>query len=324
VLYLTAGSNAGVNGLYARIDLGAAAPDIVAPAGVAVTAPAEAANVSGSVSLSANATDNVRVTRVVFSVLTEGTTREIATDTTAPYVLTWNTATVANGAASLTATAFDGVGNATTSAAVTVTVGNPPDNTPPTVSITAPAPGDVSGTVAVSANATDDAGLAFVQFFAGATSLGTDTTAPYSVQWNTTGLTGARSLTAVARDGAGNATTSGAVPVTIVGAAITLAQLQSSIFTPLCARCHTGGGSSLPSSMNLSSAASTYDALVGEASIGEPGLVRVVPGNPDNSYLIRKLEGTQSQGDRMPQDGPYLIPLTIDQVRTWIQAGAAP
>jgi len=325
VLYLAAGSNGESNGLYARIDLGATAPDIVAPTGVALTAPAAAASVSGSVSVSANASDNVAVARVVFAVQSGGTSTEIGTDTTAPFGVSWNSGTVANGAASLTATAYDAYGNATTSAPVSVTVNNVPDTTPPAVSLTAPAAGDVSGTVTLSASASDDVGVAQVQFFAGSTSIGTDTSAPYSVQWNTTGLSGVQSLTAVARDGAGNLTTSATVTVNVVAAAApTLAQLQSSIFTPRCSGCHNGSGGGLPGSMNLSSQSATASALVNVTSQEVSSLKRVQPGDPDASYLVRKLEGTQTVGERMPFGGPYLDQATINQVRQWIQAGAAP
>ena len=84
--------------------LDATAPDIVAPTGVVVTAPVAAAVVSGVVPVTATATDTVGVARVVFSVRVGTTTTEIATDTTAPYGIDWNTGAVANGAATLTAT----------------------------------------------------------------------------------------------------------------------------------------------------------------------------------------------------------------------------
>ncbi len=79
--------------------------------------------------------------RVVFAVRVGTTTTEIATDTTAPFSVDWNTGTVANGAATLTATAFDAFGNSTASAGVAVTVANVPDATAPTVVLTAPARG---------------------------------------------------------------------------------------------------------------------------------------------------------------------------------------
>ena len=62
--------------------------------------------------------------------------------------------------------------------------------------------------------------------------------------------------------------------------------------------------------------------LVGVASVGAPSIDRVVPGDPDSSFLIHKLEGTQSAGDRMPLGGPYLDADTIAIIRQWITDGA--
>jgi glucose/arabinose dehydrogenase/PKD repeat protein len=92
------------------------------------------------------------------------------------------------------------------------------DATPPTVSVTAPAAGaTVSATTTVTANAADNVGVAGVQFLLDGTNLGAeDTTAPYSIAWDTTAATnGSHSLSARARDAAGNATTSAAVTVTV-------------------------------------------------------------------------------------------------------------
>jgi len=105
---------------------------------------------------------------------------------------------------------------------------------------------------------------------------------------------------------------------------VTLAQLQSTIFTPSCAGCHTGGGAVLPSSMNLSNTAASYAALVGVASTEQPAVQRVNPGDPDASYLVRKLEGAPGiSGDRMPLGGAPLGAALIADVRAWIAAGAA-
>jgi len=93
----------------------------------------------------------------------------------------------------------------------------PPDTTPPAVSITAPAPGaSVTGTVAVTAGATDNVGVAGVQFLVDGAPLGAeDPSAPYSASWNASGAAaGSHALTAVARDAAGNRTTSAPVSVT--------------------------------------------------------------------------------------------------------------
>ena len=93
-----------------------------------------------------------------------------------------------------------------------------PDTTPPTVSITSPASGaTVSGTINVTANASDNQGVAGVQFQLDGANLGAeDTAAPYSISWNTTTASnGSHTLTAVARDAAGNRTTSSPVTVTV-------------------------------------------------------------------------------------------------------------
>jgi hypothetical protein len=92
------------------------------------------------------------------------------------------------------------------------------DTTPPTVSITAPSSGaTVSSTVSVNANAADNGSVAGVQFKLDGSNLGAeDTSSPYSVSWDTfTAGNGPHSLTAVARDAAGNSTTSTSVPVTV-------------------------------------------------------------------------------------------------------------
>lgn len=91
------------------------------------------------------------------------------------------------------------------------------DTTVPSVSITAPIAGTVSGMINVSANATDNVGVVGVQFKLDGINLGSeDTTSPYSVAWNTvTATSGIHLLTAVARDAAGNVTTSSAVAVTV-------------------------------------------------------------------------------------------------------------
>jgi hypothetical protein len=92
------------------------------------------------------------------------------------------------------------------------------DGAAPSVSVTAPAAGaTVSATVTVMANASDNVGVFGVQFQLDGAPLGAeDTVGPYSVAWDTTtALAGTHTLTAVARDAAGNRTTSAAVLVTV-------------------------------------------------------------------------------------------------------------
>lgn len=89
------------------------------------------------------------------------------------------------------------------------------DVTPPTVALTSPPAGDVSGTVTLAAAASDDSGVAAVQFRLDGADLGApDTQAPFTTTWDTTGLIdGQRRLTAVATDTAGLTTTSAPVDV---------------------------------------------------------------------------------------------------------------
>ncbi len=195
------------------------APPDTTPPTVSISAPANGATVSGTVTISANASDNVGVAGVQFRV--DGANLG-AEDTAAPYSVSWNTTAAANGSHTITAVARDAAGNTATSASVTVTVNNtvppPPDTTPPTVSISAPANGaTVSGTVTISANASDNVGVAGVQFRVDGANLGAeDTAAPYSVSWNTTAAAnGSHTITAVARDAAGNTATSASVTVTV-------------------------------------------------------------------------------------------------------------
>jgi len=194
-------------------------PDTTPPA-VGITSPANGATVSGTISVSASASDNVGVAGVQFKL--DGANLG-AEDKSSPYGVSWNTTAVANGSHSLTAAARDAAGNRTTSAAVTVTVSNapPPDTTPPTVSITSPGNGaTVSGTISVTASASDNVGVAGVQFKLDGANLGAeDTSSPYGVSWNTTTVAnGSHSLTATARDAAGNRTTSATVTVTVSNA----------------------------------------------------------------------------------------------------------
>lgn len=97
------------------------------------------------------------------------------------------------------------------------------------------------------------------------------------------------------------------------------ASIQSHIFTPICTACHAGGGA--PQGLRLDST-NSYALLVGVPSTEVSSILRVKPGDPDNSYLIQKLEGHAAIGARMPFGGPYLDQATIDVVRQWIRDGA--
>ena len=103
----------------------------------------------------------------------------------------------------------------------------------------------------------------------------------------------------------------------------TLASIQANVFTPNCAFSGCHGGSTVQQGLHLYPGSSAGN-LINVASPRDANLIRVVPGSPNASFIIQKLEGTQTLGDRMPQFGPYLPQATIDVIRQWIQLGAPP
>ena len=174
------------------------------------TVSASVTGTSGTITLNATASDNVGVSSVEFFI--DGVTR--GSDTTSPYSLSFNSTTLTNGTHSLTARAVDAAGNATTSSAASFSVNNTtPDTTPPTVSASVTG---TSGTITLNATASDNVGVSSVEFFIDGVTRGSDSTAPYSLSFNSTTLTnGTHSLTARAVDAAGNATTSSAASFSV-------------------------------------------------------------------------------------------------------------
>lgn len=87
--------------------------------------------------------------------------------------------------------------------------GGAPDNTPPIVSITSPeANSTVNGTIAFTATASDASGISKVEFYVDNGLISTDTTYPYSFNWDSTAARGAHSIKAIAYDSANNSATS--------------------------------------------------------------------------------------------------------------------
>jgi uncharacterized protein (TIGR03118 family) len=212
-----------------------------------------------------------------------------------------------------------------------IDVGAPPPvlNAPPTVVLTTPT-GSLKGTVTLSATVQDPLSIAKVEFFANATSIGVAAASPYSVSWDTTTVAdGQVSVKATATDADGNVGSSAAATVTVANTVtppVTLTQLQTQIFTPICSGCHTGVGTTLPGAQNLT-AGHTFASIVGVASLEQPSLLRIKPNDPTNSYLLQKIEGVPGiTGSRMPFGCPTTTPCldqaTIDLVKTWISQGA--
>ena len=90
---------------------------------------------------------------------------------------------------------------------------------------------------------------------------------------------------------------------------------------PACVTCHNGN----PFVPGNFSGTGAYAALVGRASFEKPNLLRVAPGDPDNSYMVHKLEGGPNiVGERMPRGGgPFLTSGQMLVIRRWIAQGAA-
>ena len=101
----------------------------------------------------------------------------------------------------------------------------------------------------------------------------------------------------------------------------TLDSIQTNVFNVNCAvpGCHGGAGAQQGLRLDPGFSAGN---LINVPSPRDSNLIRVVPGNPDASFLIQKLDGTQTLGDRMPDGGPYLTTATVNVIRQWIQDGA--
>lgn len=102
----------------------------------------------------------------------------------------------------------------------------------------------------------------------------------------------------------------------------TLATIQSDIFTPRCTACHSGAAA--PRGLRLDSEDNSFNFLVNVNADEVPSVYRVEPGNPDASYLIRKLEGGPDiVGAQMPLGATPLSEQEIARIRAWISQGAS-
>lgn len=103
------------------------------------------------------------------------------------------------------------------------------------------------------------------------------------------------------------------------------ASIQANVFTPICAPCHAGA--SAPEGMQLT-ADTSYSMIVSTPSQEVPSLDRIQPGDPDDSYLVQKIEGLAAVGAQMPDGCPATQPCldaaTIAAIRQWVSQGAPP
>ena len=248
-------------------------PPLPLPGGslvVTIASPGSGSTVSGTVPVSASVSivGSLTVASVQFRL--DGANLG-AQDISAPYSVSWNTTASGNGSHTLTAVARDLLGVQFTSAPVTVTVNNAPppppaDTTPPTVSITSPGNGQtIAATVTVTAGASDNVGVAGVQFRLDGVNLGAeDTSAPYSISWNTTGTAnGSHALTAIARDAAGNRTTSAPVTVTVAHAP------PPDTTPPTVSITSPGNGQTVRATVTVTASASDNVGVVGVQFFGD-------------------------------------------------------
>lgn len=185
------------------------ANDFVAPTSE-ITEPANNSTVAGIVEIRANATDNQRVKRVDFyfddRLIPSGIT-------TPPYMVGWETRAWDEGEHILTARAYDDSDNIGVSAPVRVIVNNTP-----TIAVTNPSNGaTVGGPVNIRANVTySTSPISKVEFFVDGVLRGTDTSTPFSINWDSLNVSnGTRTLTAKATDTFNHSAVSPPITVTV-------------------------------------------------------------------------------------------------------------
>lgn len=196
------------------------APTTDTPPSVSVTKPIPTSTVSGdSVTLTANAIDDIKVAQVTFRYRTTGQTgwSPISTDTSAPYAATWDTSSIPNGSYDLIAVAEDSIGQRTQSDIVAINVVNiVKDTTSPSITILSPidrAQYSRSKGVNITASASDNVGIDHVDMFVGSQLLKRfPKQDSYSYNWDTSNKkNGKYTITVRAYDASGNVASSNVV-----------------------------------------------------------------------------------------------------------------
>lgn len=83
--------------------------------------------------------------------------------------------------------------------------------------------------------------------------------------------------------------------------------------------CH---GTSASAGLELGTPSASFTSLVGVTATSE-AIIRVVPNDADNSYLVIRLEGRQTVGQQMPLGGTQLDTIDMNNIKNWINTGAA-
>ncbi|RXK57638.1 hypothetical protein ESA94_20790 [Lacibacter luteus] len=192
-------SNMAYSGISAKGRRDATAPTI------SIKSPQNGTVVSGTVSVTVTASDNIGVASVSLTV--DGSA--VTSSSVAPFTNIWNSATAANGLHTLSVTARDAAGNKT-SVSVQVTVSNvtPGDVTAPVVNITSPGDGtsyDASTTISIGSSASDNIGITSHSLSIDGIVVSSSSASSISYSWNTgTAASGVHTITTTAKDAAGN------------------------------------------------------------------------------------------------------------------------
>jgi hypothetical protein len=146
---------------------------------ISITSHSNNAPVSGTITIQTSVSTDCVMDRVEFYI--DNILKN--TDTSSPYTFTWNTSSVSDGKHSIKVKAYAKT-NQTDEDEITVKVNNLDD--PPTVSITSPLNNAiVNGITLIQANASDDIGISKVEFYIDGFLKATDTSSPYSYNWDT-------------------------------------------------------------------------------------------------------------------------------------------
>ncbi|MCB2410489.1 Ig-like domain-containing protein [Hymenobacter lucidus] len=282
----------------------------VAPT-VSITAPASGASffAPATINITATAADaDGTVAKVEFY---SGATK-IGEDLTAPYAYSW--AGVPVGSYSLTAKATDSYGDATTSAAVLVSVGVD-TNIAPKVALTRPRTGTTFGvpaTITFESVAFDaDGTIAKVEFYAGGIKVGEDLTPTYGIySYSWTGVpAGTYSLTARAIDNGGGSSVSAPAVVTVgspesiaAGAATASPELRVYPNPASAAHLNIGVYSAVEQTLSLSLYNATSQRVVTQhhaLSVGDNELRLTIANLPNGLYILKGQKGGEQFTQRV-------------------------
>ena len=134
-----------------------------------------------------------------------------------------------------------------------------------------------------------------------------------------TQVEGANPMRVSVTDGSTSSANFSTSPVT---ATVSFSTDVMGIFNTYCNNCHTAGGP--PAQLNLDPG-SAYANIVDVPATELASMDRIEPGDPDNSYMVNKLQGSHlsvgGSGTVMPPSGG-LPQATINLMRTWVSEGA--